>query len=63
MKYGNGESCENCKFSVKPAQLPGIDYSGKFVVGDDSDLICHRHPPKPVYDLKKRRLVVAVGRP
>ena len=55
MKYGNSESCENCKFSVSPVGLPGIDFLGNFIRGDGSILICHRYPPKVAYDLKKKK--------
>jgi len=57
MKYGNGESCENCKFSVLPVGLPAIDFLGKVILADNSNLCCHRYPPKFAYDLKKKKLL------
>jgi hypothetical protein len=69
MKYGpNDASCEDCKFSVQPCGLPGIDYNRRPTVIDEcaQELGCHRNPPTALYDLKKKVLIgcgwPAVGR-
>ena len=57
MKYREGQNCASCKFSVTSIGLPGLDIKHRIIVGDGSDLTCHRYPSIPIYGGKRHELI------